>query len=202
MSTKTKTRRKSDSQTTPSGPRQESLIPRDILDDTQKRFEQIQDENDRPFQKPTRALLAQNSLETVEKRLRQKGVSRKRAHACAESVAEGTAVSFETVAGMADVEDRLAERILAGNDLIDVRFLLKGAQRTAAVGRSTATSSDLLGEIADAHDTVAAEDRRALDRVSELAHVARPAVRHESGLRLGRELELAVSERLEKVTAQ
>lgn len=114
----------------------DSLIPSSVVDETQRRFEQIQQDEDCPFDKSAMELLAYNSQESIERRLKGAGVAGSRAKNLSRTIVEGYDSSEALIdAVQDDMDGRLFERILGGNDLIDIRFLLNGAQRSAAVGR-------------------------------------------------------------------
>ena len=112
-----------------------SLIPNNIIDATEKRFRDIQRKFDSPLEKSRGELLAQNRRSTIRDRLEHAGVDPKLAKEASQAASSNRSLDRESISRATIPETRALERILNGNDLVDVRFLLNGASRVASVGR-------------------------------------------------------------------
>ncbi|QDT03100.1 Exfoliative toxin B precursor [Rubripirellula lacrimiformis] len=112
-----------------------SVIPDDVIRATEKRFRSMQRKFDSPLKKSQRELLAQNEPSVIQNRLERAGVDPRLAKRASQAGAANRSLDRESMS-RATISDTAAfERILNGNDLVDVRFLLKGASRIASVGR-------------------------------------------------------------------
>ncbi|HBE62115.1 MAG TPA: hypothetical protein DDX19_04975 [Rhodopirellula baltica] len=112
-----------------------SVIPDDVIAATEKRFHNIQQEFDSPLEKSRSDLLAQNGLSTIQDRLERAGVDPKLAKQASRAGAANRSLDSASMSRATISEASALERILNGNDLVDVRFLLNGASRIASVGR-------------------------------------------------------------------
>lgn len=111
------------------------LIPSEVIDATTQRFEQARKDYDDPIQLPVEELLSQNSQKSIQHRLKTAGLDAKTAKSAARAVSRQAGVSQEMLQEATDLDALRIERLLGTNDLVDIRFLLKGAEKSAAVGR-------------------------------------------------------------------
>ena len=112
-----------------------SLIPNDIIRATESRFGKSPQNVESLLQMSQQELLAQNSRSTIYERLERAGVGSEIAKQASQAGANQRSLDVESMSRATISESAALERILGGNDLVDVRFLLDGASRIASVGR-------------------------------------------------------------------
>jgi len=141
---KGKKRRASFDKASNSNSQQANLIPKDVLSDSAARLKTAMKFDKKLLTRSTRELLAKNETSAIKDRLETAGMSRSAAQDIADATAGSRAITGDTSIQITASETITYERILGVNDLVDVRFLLKGAKCTQsvcriAVGRSFAT---------------------------------------------------------------